>query len=177
MCFYKKSILSGIVLLSVGYFFLINCKKGFPEINVPGYKGGKVLFTRVGRELFQAFLNQKNFDKTEINKIIKKNEQSKFYHLYSAYCYGFDEWKKISDPYKKEKIRRTAWNIAIEFADNNLSHLKVTFFKFVPTLLWTGISVIALVFGAYSQQHRGTFNGAIARLDQFVAWIKNLVLG
>jgi len=148
MYVHKKWIALGI-LLSISYYSSIcyiwpfrvedfSDMKGLPEINVPGYKGGKVRFTRVGRELFKAFLNQKNYDKTEVNQIIKENAKSKFYHLYSAYCYGLEEWRKTWDPYKKEKIRRTIWNIAIEFANNNISPLK----RLLPALLWTGTGVL-----------------------------------
>jgi len=182
MCFCKKFILLG-TLFSMS-FSSINCIWPFssggsqkaddlPEINVPGYKKGRVIFTRVGRELFQAFLNQKNYDKTEINKIIKENEQSKFYHLYSAYCYGFDEWKKAGDPYQKEKIKRAVWNIAIEFSENSIPQLKSLFLKLTPALLLTGVAVITLVFGAYSQKHCGT----ASKINQFFAWVKRLFCG
>ena len=67
-----------------------------PHIKIPGFDKNqtKTTYTKVGRELFHAFVTMKNNNMTEIRGILNRNHGSKFYHLYSAYCYGFYMWRR-----------------------------------------------------------------------------------
>jgi len=127
-----------------------------PKIVIPGEHGpqkGKVKFTRVGKELYQAFLEQKNYDMTKVNNIMEKNAGSKYYHLYSAYCYGFQQWKNTKDLYDQEKIKRVVWNIAQEFASQQKPTWKDKFLNFSPHAIWASITIVAFVAGMYLQEN------------------------
>ena len=123
-----------------------------PKIVIPGEdvgQKGKVTFTRVGKQLFQAFLEQKNHDAAIINQIIQKYEASKYYHLYSAYCIGFDAWKNTKDLYERERIKRAVWNIAIEFANQQKPTFKQWFMQFGSHAVWATVAIVAFLLGKY----------------------------
>ena len=128
--------------------------KDMPQIIIPGDHGqqkGKVTFTRVGKELFQAFLEQKNHDMAIINQIIQKHEGSKYYHLYSAYSIGFDAWKNTRNLYERERIKRAVWNIAIEFANQQKPTFKQWFMQFGSHAVWAIVAMVAFLSGVYMQ--------------------------
>ena len=126
-----------------------------PKIVIPGDHGpqkGKVTFTRVGKELFQLFLKQKNYYMSEVNKILNTHEGSKYYHLYSAYCFGFDRWRNTKDAYEQERIKRAVWNIAMEFAQQQKPTLKDRLMQFGPHIVWMTLTIAAFFSGFYLQE-------------------------
>jgi len=112
----------------------------------------KMNFTKVSKELFKAYLNQKGNDKTEINGILKKVRKSKLYHLDRAFRYGTQKLGKSVNLYKRLKLERAVWNISQDFACENRS------IKIWPVTLWTVISVGSFLIGGYSQIRFKTLN-------------------
>ena len=173
----SRSLSKGVFVLLVllgsincfGWFNWVNWgKRGDSELDklkeytvkIPGFDKNqiKVTYTKVGRELFNAFLSIKEHDMTQVRSILNRNYGSKFYHLYSAYCYGFYVWKRTVDPYKKERVRRAVWNIAMEFSYQNTPKWRNGFVRWTPQVIWTIIAMASLLGGAYSQKHYNTFD-------------------
>lgn len=130
-----------------------------PQINIPGMEDGqtKITFTKVGREIFEAFAKQKDHDMTQILQLLNKNSGAKYYHLYSAYCYGFYVWRRTSDPIKKETIRRVVWNIAMEFSRQNQPKWKNRLYLWTPHFIWIFVSLGAMFCGAFAQRQNEKF--------------------
>jgi len=184
----KKIIIFFVLLLNINNFSWFGWGKkseldklqeyDMPHIKISGFDKNqtKVTYTKVGRELFNAFLNIKEHNMTDVRRIINKNSGSKFYHLYSAYCYGFYMWRKTSDPYKKERIRRAVWNIAMEFSYQNTPKWRDSFVRWTPQAIWTAIAIATLLGGAYSQKYFETFNKPIVLLNRLGRWLRFLLL-
>lgn len=123
------------------------------KIDIPGFKISKTNFTLVGKEIFDEFLKIENFDLSAVRQLLNRHAGSKFYHLYSAYCYGFYMWQKTTDPYQKERIKRAVWNIAMEFSLQNEPKWRAYFFKFFPIAGWTFVAILAFFWGAFLRKN------------------------
>ena len=124
-----------------------------PKVVIPGFRAGLVATTPVGIEIFEEFMKIKNFDMSYVRQLLNRHSGSKFYHLYSAYCYGFYRWQNTSNPYEQERIKRAVWNIAVEFEIQNHPRWQKYLVGMIPTFVWTGVAIFAVSFGSYLRKH------------------------
>lgn len=123
------------------------------KVDIDEFKSGGIAFTKVGKEVFEEFLKVKDFDMSFVRQLLNRHSGSKFYHLYSAYCYGFYVWQNTSSPYEKEVVRRAVWNIAMEFSQQNNPRWEAYFFKLFPMFSWTTVAVFAIILGCYLKKN------------------------
>lgn len=124
-----------------------------PKVVIPGFKAGAVPATPIGIEIFEEFMRIKNFDMSYVRQLLNRHSGSKFYHLYSAYCYGFYRWQNTANAYERERIKRAVWNIAIEFSKQNNPRWQAYFFGMIPAFTWTGVATFAFCFGSYLRKN------------------------
>jgi len=125
---------------------------------------GRVNFTRISKELFDAYLYQEGQDRKKIDKLLEKCKGSETYHLDRAYRYGMAKLRKPASLNKRLKIERAVWNISQEFANENTPE------KWWPTFLWTGISTACFVIGAFAQTRYDTWGCFYDSMTGFISY-------
>ncbi|MFC1842492.1 hypothetical protein ACFLYU_02445 [Candidatus Dependentiae bacterium] len=179
---HKKTVFVVMLFFSVSSFAWFGSRdkeldeisrSDMPEIHIPGAKKGKVRFTKIGKEVFKEFLKVTGHNMAHVRQMLNRHSGSKFYHLYSAYCYGFYRWKQSSNPYEKEKIKRAVWNIAMEFSKQGAPRWQTYFMQLAPSLVWTGIAIVTLLWGSYLRKNHKRFFEKYS--DKIFDWAKKLV--